>query len=53
MAIEPRQSRMGTAVARLLEAPVDIAALAAFRILFGTMMAFGMARFLAKGWVLQ
>ena len=42
---------MRSAVTRLLEAPVDIAALAAFRILFGTMMALGMARFLAKGWV--
>ena len=42
---------MRPAFARLLETPVDIAALAAFRILFGTMMALGMARFLAKGWV--
>ena len=51
MAIDPPQSRRGTAVARLLEAPVDIAALAVFRILFGMMMALGMARFMGKGWV--
>ena len=42
---------MRPALNRLLESPVDITALAAFRILFGTMMALGMARFLAKGWV--
>ena len=51
MAIEPRPPERRPALVRLLEAPIDIAALAAFRILFGTMMALGMARFLAKGWV--
>src|SRR5262245_17356284 len=34
-----------------LNAPVDIASLAAFRILFGLLMAFAMVRFLANGWV--
>lgn len=37
-------------VARL-HAPVDVASLAAFRILFGLMMCAGIVRFLAKGWV--
>jgi hypothetical protein len=32
-------------------APVDVASLAAFRILFGLLMAAAVARFLAKGWV--
>lgn len=50
-ATEPRPPGLRAAVTRLLEAPIDIAALAVFRILFGTMMALGMARFLAKGWV--
>lgn len=35
----------------LVTIPVDIASLAAFRILFGLLMASGMIRFLAKGWV--
>lgn len=34
-------------------APVDIASLAAFRVLFGLVMAAGMTRFLAKGWVTE
>jgi vitamin K-dependent gamma-carboxylase len=36
---------------RLFVAPLDLASLAAFRILFGAMMAAAMVRFLAKGWV--
>lgn len=36
---------------RWFSAPVDIASLAAFRVLFGLVMAAGMIRFLAKGWV--
>ena len=42
---------MRSAVARFLETPVDIAGLAAFRILFGVMMTMAMGRFLARGWV--
>lgn len=41
-------------IARLREAafrPVDLASLAAFRVLFGLMMAFGAVRFLATGWM--
>src|SRR5689334_11817659 len=34
-----------------LFAPVDIASLAAFRFLFGVIMAGAMIRFMAKGWV--
>ncbi|HKX62951.1 MAG TPA: HTTM domain-containing protein [Verrucomicrobiae bacterium] len=34
-----------------LGAPIDGASLAAFRILFGALLAFAMIRFLAKGWV--
>jgi vitamin K-dependent gamma-carboxylase len=33
--------------------PVDVASLAAFRILFGLIMAGAMVRFMAKGWVAQ
>jgi vitamin K-dependent gamma-carboxylase len=36
---------------RLLAAPVDPSSLALFRILFGAMMAAGMVRFMALGWV--
>jgi vitamin K-dependent gamma-carboxylase len=36
---------------RHLHGPVDIASLAAFRILFGLLLAAAMTRFLAKGWV--
>ena len=39
------------AVVRWFAAPVDIASLAVFRILFGLIMAASMIRFLAKGWV--
>jgi len=38
---------------RLVALPVDIASLAAFRFLFGFLMAAAMVRFLAKGWVRQ
>ena len=38
---------------RWFAAPVDIASLAAFRVLFGLVMAAGMIRFLAKGWVTE
>ncbi|HZV33581.1 MAG TPA: HTTM domain-containing protein [Verrucomicrobiae bacterium] len=37
--------------ASLIDSPVDIAALAAFRFLFGLMMSLAMVRFIAKGWV--
>lgn len=36
-----------------IEKPVDIASLAAFRIMFGLLMAAAMIRFVAKGWVQQ
>ena len=45
---------MGDAVRHLRDrfaAPVDVASLAAFRILFGLLMAAAVARSLAKGWV--
>jgi hypothetical protein len=42
-----------TALARWFRAPTDIASLAAFRVLFGLVMAGGMIRFLAKGWVTE
>jgi vitamin K-dependent gamma-carboxylase len=51
MATERSKSAPGGPAARLLAAPVDIASLAAFRILFGLLMAAAMVRFLAKGWV--
>jgi hypothetical protein len=44
-------SRLFNVIGALAAAPVDIASLAAFRVLFGLMMAAGMIRFLAKGWV--
>jgi vitamin K-dependent gamma-carboxylase len=40
-------------IERFIAAPVDVASLVAFRILFGLMMAAGMIRFLAYGWVNQ
>jgi vitamin K-dependent gamma-carboxylase len=40
-------------LALLIESPVDIASLAAFRFLFGLVMAAAMVRFLCKGWVRQ
>src|SRR6266496_4174510 len=48
----PRQ-KLREALARVVTLPVDIASLAAFRILFGLLMAAAMVRFLAKGWVAQ
>ena len=44
-------ARARAAGGRLACAPVDAASLAAFRILFGVMMAAGTARFVALGWV--
>jgi hypothetical protein len=40
-------------IERGIVSPVDIASLAAFRFLYGCMMAAAMIRFLAKGWVTQ
>jgi vitamin K-dependent gamma-carboxylase len=51
MATDFSKSVPGRFAGRLLTAPVDIASLAAFRILFGLLMAAAMVRFLAKGWV--
>ena len=42
---------MITAAARRIAAPIDPSSLAAFRILFGLLMAFSMLRFIARGWV--
>lgn len=39
------------ALARAATTPVDIASLAAFRIIFGTVMFAGILRFLATGWI--
>src|ERR1700704_2059979 len=36
---------------RWLCSPLDIASLVAFRVLFGLLMAAGVARFVAKGWL--
>jgi hypothetical protein len=49
MAISPIKPR--ELVDRFISAPVDIASLAAFRFLFGLLMAAAMVRFLAKGWI--
>jgi vitamin K-dependent gamma-carboxylase len=40
-----------SALRRRLEAPVDVASLAAFRALFGAMMFLGVVRFAARGWI--
>ena len=51
-----RQSRADcgqSGLFRWFTAPVDIASLAAFRVLFGLVMAAGTIRFLAKGWVTE
>jgi hypothetical protein len=48
---EPATRTGGGILTRLIHAPVDIASLAAFRFLFGLLMALAMTRFLAKGWV--
>src|SRR5581483_3016534 len=51
MATSPGKQRLRELFIACVAAPVDIASLAAFRILFGMVMAFGMVRFIAKGWV--
>ena len=53
--IDPRSNSQirVEAVLRWLAAPVDISALAAFRILFGLLMAAAMVRFMIKDWVNQ
>src|SRR5215510_13280909 len=38
---------------RLAQKPVDLASLAAFRIMFGLLMAAAMIRFMARGWVTE
>lgn len=43
--------RLATATNRIVAAPVDIASLALFRIVFGLLMAVGVIRFMALGWV--
>ena len=48
-----RCTRLREAADRLIARPMDLAALGAFRFLFGLVMAAAMARFLAKGWVRQ
>src|SRR5689334_20106825 len=53
MATNFRSQRLNAVRARLVTLPVDIASLAAFRILFGLLMAAAMTRFLAKGWVAE
>lgn len=47
MAIEARLQRLRERLA----APVDVASLAAFRVVFGLMMFVGVVRFAAKGWI--
>jgi hypothetical protein len=47
---DPSRSRVERLVARMLE-PVDVAWLAAFRVLYGLAMAVSMWRFIANGWV--
>ena len=51
MATEARTTKLRQVITGLVERPVDIASLAAFRFLFGLLMAAAMVRFLAKGWV--
>lgn len=53
MAISFPKQKLAEFVDRFISSPVDIAALAVFRVLFGLMMAGAMIRFLAKGWVTQ
>lgn len=50
MLLRPLQ-RCRRRIAVQLEAPVDVASLAVFRILFGLLMAASAARFVLKGWV--
>lgn len=47
----PGGARSGRALLGALARPTDIAALAAFRILFGLMLFVGLSRFMAQGWV--
>jgi vitamin K-dependent gamma-carboxylase len=51
MAIELSRHKLRSFTAAFVDAPVDIASLAAFRFLFGMVMAAGMVRFICKGWV--
>ena len=51
MGINLQKLRLRAVVDSLVARPRDIASLAAFRILFGLLMAAAMARFLARGWV--
>jgi vitamin K-dependent gamma-carboxylase len=44
------RARLSAGVTRLLE-PVDVAWLAAFRVLYGLALAYSMARFIENGWV--
>ncbi len=44
-------TKLRSQLTALVQGPVDVASLAAFRIMFGLLMAAGMIRFLAKGWV--
>jgi vitamin K-dependent gamma-carboxylase len=45
------ETRLRALAERLVQRPVDMASIAAFRIIFGLLMAAAMIRFLAKGWV--
>jgi vitamin K-dependent gamma-carboxylase len=49
--METRREQLNGKVAALVARPVDIASLAAFRILFGLLMGAAIVRFIAKGWV--
>ncbi len=51
MAINLQALRLRAVFASLVERPTDLASLAAFRVLFGLLMAGATTRFLAKGWV--
>jgi vitamin K-dependent gamma-carboxylase len=53
MAISSPKQFLRFIVDRYVASPVDLASLAAFRILFGLMMAAAMIRFIAYGWVSQ
>jgi hypothetical protein len=53
MAISSPRQTVRLFVERFVGKPIDIASLAAFRFLFGLMMAGAMIRYLAKGWVTQ
>lgn len=53
MATEARKQKLREVIARLVGTPVDVASLAAFRFLFGLLMAAAMVRFISKGWVRQ